>query len=72
MLQQISFHQGLPLNQQDDMAQKGKYTDQRHVSKSNSATDKVMEPLNKLLTDLVAHLKLLTPVGQSSHNAPQL
>ena len=47
------------------MAQKGKYMDQRHDSKSYSTTDKVMEPLTRLFTDLVAQIKLLTPSGQN-------
>ena len=33
-------------------------------------TDRVMGPLTKLLTDLVAQLKLLTPSGQNSHSGP--
>ena len=42
--------------------------DQRHDSRSSSATDKVIEPLTRLFTDLVAQLKLLTPLGQSCCN----
>ena len=50
------------------MAQKGNYTHHRHFNKSDIMTDKVMEPLTNLFTDLVAQLKLLTRSGHSSHN----
>ena len=52
-----------PLSQQDNMAQKNKYTYHRTDNNSNSRTDKVMEPLNRLFADLVEQLKLLTPIS---------
>ena len=39
------FIKDCPLSQQDNMAQKSKYTDHRTKSNSSSTTDKVMEPL---------------------------
>ena len=54
----------------DNMTQKGNYTDHRYVKKSDSRTDKVMEPLTRLFTDLVAQLKLLTGSGHSSTMVP--
>ena len=62
------FIKDCPLSQQDNMAQKDKYTD--HRTDTNSTTDKVMEPLTRLFTDLVQQLKLLTPLGHSPHNGP--
>ena len=62
------FIKDCPLSQQDNMAQKSKYTD--HRTDTNSTTDKVMEPLTRLFTDLVEQLKLLTPSGHSPHNGP--
>ena len=47
-----NFIKDCPLSWQYDMAQKGKYTDQRHDSKRNSATNKVMEPLTRLFKTL--------------------
>ena len=54
------------------MAQKSKYTDHRTDNNSNSRTDKVMEPLTRLFTDLVEQLKLLTPSGHTHHNGPPI
>ena len=39
----------------------------KNANNTNSTTDKVMEPLTRLFTDLVAQLKLLTPSGHGSH-----
>ena len=60
------FIKDCPLSQQDNMAEKSKYTD--HRTDTNSATDKGMEPLTRLFTDLVEQLKLLTPSGHSPHD----
>ena len=64
------FIKDCPLSQQDNVAQKSKYTDHRTDSNSKSTTDKIMEPLTRLFTDLVEHLKLLIPSGHSPHNGP--
>ena len=64
------FIKDCPLSQQDNMAQKSKYTDHRTDGNRNSTTDQVMEPLTRLFTDLVEQLKLLTPSGHSPHNGP--
>ena len=48
------------------MTQKSNYTN----SNSNSATDKVMEPLTRPFADLVEQLKLMTQSGHSPHNGP--
>ena len=50
------------------MAQKSKYSEHRTDNKSNSRTDKVMEPSTKLCADLVEQLKLLTQPGHSPHS----
>ena len=50
-----------------NMAQKGHYTDCKNANITDSATDKVMDSLTRLFTDLVAQLKLLTPSGHDSH-----
>ena len=60
------------LSWRDNMAQKGNYTDHRHVNKSDSKTDMVMEPLTRLFTNLAAQSKLLTRSGHSSHNGPPI
>ena len=64
------FIKDFPLSQQDSMAQKSKYTDHRTDNNSNNGTDKVMEPLTRLFTDLVEQLKLLTLSGHSPDNGP--
>ena len=61
------FVKDCPLSQPDKKAPKGYYTDCRNANNTNSATDKVMEPLTRLFTDLVAHLKLLIPSGHGFH-----
>ena len=63
------FVKDCPLSQPDNMAQKGHYMDCKNAHKINNTTDKVMEPLTRLFTDLVAQLKLLThqdmvPMGE--------
>ena len=55
------FVKDCPLSQPDKEEQKGHYTDHRNANNTDSATDKVMEPLSRFFTDLVAQLKLLTP-----------
>ena len=62
------FIKDCPLSQQDNMAQNSKCPDHRTDSNTNSATDKVMEPLTRLFTDPVEYLKLLIPSGHSPHN----
>ena len=64
------FIKDCPLSQQNNMVPKGNYTDHRCDTKHDRMTDKVMEPLTKLFTDLVTQLKLLTPSGQTSHSGP--
>ena len=61
------FVKDCPLSQPHNMAQKGHYTDCKNLHNNKSATDKVMEPLTRLFTDLVARLKLLTQSGHGSH-----
>ena len=62
------FLKDYPLSQQDNKVQQGKYTDQRTDNNTNSVTDKFMEPLNRLFSNLVEQLRLLTPSGHSPHN----
>ena len=57
----------VPLSQPDNKAQKGHYMDHRNANHTDSTTDKVLEPLTRLLTDLVAQIKLLTPSGHGFH-----
>ena len=64
------FIKDCPLSQQDNMVQKGNYTDHIYDNKSDSMTDKVMEPLTRLFTGLLVQFKLLTLSGQSSHSGP--
>ena len=52
------------MSQSDNAAHKGPYTDCRNAHNYDGATDKVMEPLTRLFTDLVTQLTLLTPSGQ--------
>ena len=61
------FVKDCPLSQPDNMAQKGHYTDCKNANNTNSTTDKVMEPLTRLFTDLVAQLKLLIPSVHGPH-----
>ena len=53
-----------PLSHLDKIAQKGPYADHRNAHNYDGTTDKVMEPLTRLFTDLITQLKLLTPSGQ--------
>ena len=57
------FVKDCPLSQPDNKAQKGHYTDCRNANNTDSTTDKVIEPLTRLFTDLVTQLRLLTPSG---------
>ena len=59
------FVKDCPLSQPDNVAQKGPYADGRNAHNYDCTTDKVVEPLTRLFTDLVTQLKLLTPSGQS-------
>ena len=52
------------LSQPDNVAHKGPYADHRNAYNYDGTTDKVVEPLTMLFTDLVTQLKLLTPSGQ--------
>ena len=61
------FVKDCPLSQPDNIAHKGHYMDHRNAHHNDSTTDKVMEPLTRLFTDLVVQLKVLTPSGQGSH-----
>ena len=56
------------LNKQDTKVPQEKYTDQKTNTNTTSASDKVMEPLTRLFTDLIEQLRLLSPSGHSSHN----
>ena len=62
------FIKDCPLSQQNNMVPNSNYTDHRYDMKHDSTTDKVMEPLPKLFTDLIAQLKLLSPSGQNSYS----
>ena len=57
------FVKDCPLSRLDNTAHKGPYVDHRNAYNYDGTTDKVMEPLTRLFTDLVAQLKLLTPSG---------
>ena len=61
------FVKDCPLSQPDNKALKGHYMDHRNANNTERATDKVMELLTRLFTDLVAQLKLLTPSGHGFH-----
>ena len=50
------------LSQPDNKALKGHYMDHRNANNTNSTTDKVMEPLTRLFTDLVAQTKITDPI----------
>ena len=63
------FIKDCPLSQQDNMIPNCNYTNHRYDTKYNSMTDKFLEPLTKLFTDLVAQLKLLTPSGLNFHSS---
>ena len=62
------FIKDWPLSQQDTKVQQGKYTDQKTNTNTNSAPDKVMEPLTRLFIELVEQLRMLTLSGHSPHN----
>ena len=49
------FIKDCPLNQQENKVQQGKYTDQKTEHNTNSATDKVMEPLTRLSVTLLSN-----------------
>ena len=51
------------LSKQDTKVPQGKYTDQKTNTNTNSAPDKVMEPLTRLFSNLIEQLRLLTPIG---------
>ena len=63
------FVKDCPLSQPGNMAQEGHYMDCKNANNTDSTTDKAMEALTRLFTDLVAQLKLLllTPSGHGSH-----
>ena len=61
------FIKDCPLSEEDNAAYKGPYADHRNTYKYDGTTDKVMEPLTRLFTDLVTQLKLLTPSGQGGN-----
>ena len=67
MWQQNPFCQNCPLSKPDNKVMKGHYTDCGNANSTDSTTDKVMQPLTRIFTDLVAQLKLLTPSGHGSH-----
>ena len=52
------------MSQPDKIAQEDPYTDCRNAHNYDVTTDKVVEPLTRLFTDLVTQLKLLTPSEQ--------
>ena len=62
------FVKDCPLSQLDNVAPKGPYADHRNAHNYDGTTDKVMEPLTRLFTDLVTQLKLLTPSGQGGNS----
>ena len=55
------FVKDCPLSQHDNVAHKSPYTEPRNACNYDGTTDKVMEPLTRLFTDIVTQLKLLTP-----------
>ena len=55
------------LSQPNNSTQRGHYTDYKDAHNSDTSSDKVMEPLSRLFTDLVEQIKLLTPSGHGSH-----
>ena len=61
------FVKDCPLSQPDNVAHKGPYVDHRNAHNYDGATDKVVEPLTRLSTDLVTQLKLLRPSGQGGN-----
>ena len=62
------FIKDCPLSKQDTKVPQGKYTNQKTDTNTNSAPDKVMEPLTRLFMDLIEQLRLLTPSGHNPHN----
>ena len=63
------FVKECPLSQPDNKVENGYYMDSKNVHNTGSATDKLMEPLTRLFTDLVAQMKLLTSSGHGSHGS---
>ena len=61
------FVKDCPLSQPDNATYKGPYTNHRNAYNYYDITDKVMEPLTRLFTDLVMQLKLLSPSGQGGN-----
>ena len=61
------FVEDCPLSQPDNVAHKSPYTDHRNAYNYDGTTDKVVEPLTRLFTDLVTQLKLLTPSGRGGN-----
>ena len=61
------FIKDCPLSQPHNQGQHGHYTYCKNANHPEGTTDKVLEPLTRLFTNLVAQLKSLTPSGHSSH-----
>ena len=55
------FVKDCPLSKLDDITQKGPCADCRNAHNYDGTTDRVVEPLTRLFTNLVTQLKLLTP-----------
>ena len=68
MWQYSHFIKVCPLGKQDTKVLQGKYTNLKTDTNTNSTPDKVMEPLTRLFTDLIEHLRLLTPLGHNPNN----
>ena len=61
------FIKDCSFSQQDTEVQKGKYTDKKTNTTTDSIPDKVMEPLTRIVSDPVEQLRLLTPSGHSPY-----
>ena len=58
------FVKDCPLSQPDNVAHKGPYADHRGAYNYEGTTDKVMESVTRLFTELNMQLRLLIPSGQ--------